>query len=401
MTTTGLLLDHTEHVFSRVPLQAVGGRDEKWLQDLLFRHPDLIPIQELDPGASPLVPICRELALPKEGGSVFLDLLCLTRHGRPVLIECKLWRNPQARREVIGQILEYAALLRTWSYGDLSARLKEKLGWRGENPLFEHVRRHEPALQEAGFVDSLSRCLLTGDFDLVIAGDGIRTDLQAIAGHLNSYTGQLSRLALVEIQLWMDVAGRTLVMPSMPFRTQVIEHRVLTDQQGMPLQVVPPSEDDDAAVAAVVEPEKVLRQDQDRAFWQRFIDEVRFDHPDQPAPRHAGRNWVRMDMPSPARWLTAYRTGKGGTGFFLPLSGEAGEKGFRFLRSEGADLEKEVGLPLRFEIRTQEPFSGQVLMERDRMAGDEGSQLAWLCEAGNRLVTALRPRLAATEAAVL
>lgn len=43
-------------------------------------------------------------------------------------MECKLWRNPQARREVLAQILEYASLLRGWSYGDLTARLKAARG---------------------------------------------------------------------------------------------------------------------------------------------------------------------------------------------------------------------------------------------------------------------------------
>ena len=28
-----------------------------------------------------------------------------------MLIECKLWRNPEARREVVGQILDYAKVL--------------------------------------------------------------------------------------------------------------------------------------------------------------------------------------------------------------------------------------------------------------------------------------------------
>ena len=95
------------------------GYDEAWLQQLLFDHPELLPLEVIDPGAGPFIPVCRELAMPKAGGSVFLDLFGVTAAGRPVLVECKLWRNPQARREVVGQLLEYAALLKGWSYGDL------------------------------------------------------------------------------------------------------------------------------------------------------------------------------------------------------------------------------------------------------------------------------------------
>ena len=39
--------------------------------------------------------------------------------GRLTLAEFKLWRNPQARREVIGQILDYAKELASWRYADL------------------------------------------------------------------------------------------------------------------------------------------------------------------------------------------------------------------------------------------------------------------------------------------
>src|SRR4051812_45651001 len=108
----------------RAAFGAGGARDEKWLQALLFAHPEAVPIEAIDPGAGMIVPICRELAIPKDGATVFLDVLAVTPPGRLVLIECKLWRNPQARREVIAQILEYAALLRRWTYADLTARLK-------------------------------------------------------------------------------------------------------------------------------------------------------------------------------------------------------------------------------------------------------------------------------------
>ena len=82
--------------------------DEKWLQKLLFEQPELLATENSE---RPILPICRELPLKSENSKVFLDLFCVRDDGRPVLVECKLWRNPQARREVIGQILEYASLL--------------------------------------------------------------------------------------------------------------------------------------------------------------------------------------------------------------------------------------------------------------------------------------------------
>jgi hypothetical protein len=43
-----------------------------------------------------------------------LDALFINRHGALGLVKCKLWRNPQARREVVGQILDYAKELARW-----------------------------------------------------------------------------------------------------------------------------------------------------------------------------------------------------------------------------------------------------------------------------------------------
>ena len=76
---------------------------EHWLRDLLFRHPELLVVDRL--GFDEIVPLCKELALPRAGNSVYADILGVTRSGRLAVVECKLWRNPQARREVVAQIL--------------------------------------------------------------------------------------------------------------------------------------------------------------------------------------------------------------------------------------------------------------------------------------------------------
>lgn len=66
------------------------GFSESYLQDLLFREPDLVPLALIDPSAGRFIPICRELAMPKTGGNVYIDVFGITPAGRPVLIECKL-----------------------------------------------------------------------------------------------------------------------------------------------------------------------------------------------------------------------------------------------------------------------------------------------------------------------
>jgi hypothetical protein len=243
------------------------------------------------------------------------------------------------------------------------------------------------------------RALLHGDFSLVIAGDGIRSDLAVVAEMIRTSQAGLSRLALVEVQLWSDGSGRTIVLPSLALRTDVITHRVVTDTVGMPLR----SAEDDAVSTAEaaereVDPDAEARRVANRAFWQRFIDTVRFDHPDQPPPRHGGRNWVKIPLPGPAGWLTAYRTGTNTVGLFVTLRGEEGRAAWERFASEIDSLRLETGLPLYNKRKESEPFEGYVGVAREgdcvTAAGQEAA-LDWLRPAANSLVNSLRPRLAA------
>lgn len=55
----------------RANLQTTGeGRDEKWLQELLFAKPDLIPPETISQGTLGYVSVCRELGISKAGGMV-------------------------------------------------------------------------------------------------------------------------------------------------------------------------------------------------------------------------------------------------------------------------------------------------------------------------------------------
>ena len=98
--------DTQEETLRRIPLgasAAVRGIDESKLQDLFFRFPGVLPISAIDASYDDAVPVCRELLTP----AGYVDALYVNPRGRLILAEFKLWSNPQARREVIGQILDY------------------------------------------------------------------------------------------------------------------------------------------------------------------------------------------------------------------------------------------------------------------------------------------------------
>ena len=95
-----------EETLRRLPLQAKvsdGGMDESSLRDLLFRFPRSLPVRAIDAAYADPVPVCRELRTSVGP----IDALYINGLGRLILVEFKLWRNPQARREVIWQVLDY------------------------------------------------------------------------------------------------------------------------------------------------------------------------------------------------------------------------------------------------------------------------------------------------------
>ena len=104
-------------VLERLPLMACEGHfSERWLQEALFAHPNCLPIKEIDPRMGTLIPVCMEI----ETGAGPADILYVTETGHLVIVETKLWRNPDARRVVVAQILDYAKQLTSWSYADLA-----------------------------------------------------------------------------------------------------------------------------------------------------------------------------------------------------------------------------------------------------------------------------------------
>src|SRR5262245_37123466 len=112
-----------EIVLDRVPLSGAESSDEyseAWLQDLLYRFPQALPIAEIDDSFAGIIPVCKEMNTPV--GPV--DLVYITAKGRPVVVEAKLWRNPEARRQVVGQILDYAKELSQWNYERLDAAVR-------------------------------------------------------------------------------------------------------------------------------------------------------------------------------------------------------------------------------------------------------------------------------------
>lgn len=197
--------------------------DEDWIQNLIHENPSILPVEELESAFFPLYPVCRELKTP----AGYLDNLFVSENGSLTLVECKLWRNPEARREVVGQALDYAKEFANWSYEDLSTAINETIQEKG-NFLFETVAKENPELDEATFVDAVSRNLARGRFLILIVGDGIREGVENISNFLQKHAGLDFTFGLVELGLYkVPEVERYIIQPRILTRTYTIERSVI------------------------------------------------------------------------------------------------------------------------------------------------------------------------------
>lgn len=204
--------------------------NESWLQDFIFQHPQTLPVGEIEPVFASLIPVCRELRT--DAGP--LDNLFINAEGLLTLVECKLWKNIGARREVVGQILDYAKELSRWNYEDLEEAIAKSANYSGKS-LYELVAERNEELDEGEFIDNVSRNLRRGRFLLLIVGEGIRESIELIADFLQKHTHLNFSFALVEMAIFKmpeGVGSGFLVHPRVISRTVEIERAVVRIEDG-------------------------------------------------------------------------------------------------------------------------------------------------------------------------
>jgi len=208
------------------PVPFTETRSEEWLQDLLDRAPQLLPIRDVDERVDvPLTSLGREVATP--AGPI--DNLFISRNGYLVVVETKLWRNPEARRQVVAQLIDYAAQLRRWRYADIDNVVREGARTRGRT-LWEVVSPE--GIEEPEWVDRVSENLARGRMTLLVVGDGIRSEAEALADLVGNRPDFHFRLALVEMRVFRLASGDQVVIPATLARTSEIERAVVRIEQG-------------------------------------------------------------------------------------------------------------------------------------------------------------------------
>ncbi len=197
---------------------------EDWLQRLIHSHPGILPVESIDERYAPAVSIGREIAN--------IDNLFVSPRGEITLVETKLWRNPEAHRTVIAQVLDYTSRLVSWSYDDLDQKVRAS----GSNPekasMFKIVKQFCPEheLDETEFRANVTTCLQDGSFNLMVVGDRIRPEATQLAELIQTKPGLHYTLSFVELSCFQLSANQEwplLVVPTIVQKTKEITRAVV------------------------------------------------------------------------------------------------------------------------------------------------------------------------------
>jgi hypothetical protein len=318
------------------PMGATPYAREDVLQRLLEQYPDLLAGEQIDPDdPRRWLLIKREAGIAHDGDETRrwrLDHLFLDQDGVPTLVETKIATNPELRRQVVGQMLDYAAnLVESWSAERIQHEFESRCAEAGRPPeevLDAHLASDLPTGEDAidRFWPNVKTNLDAGRIRLVFVADRIPSSLLRIVEFMNGQMDPCEVLA-VELRQYLHESDgdtvRTLV-PRVYGLTATARHRKQVTR-------------------AIDDPGMYILEPVAEEFESMFGM--------HPRRRMHRKGWVRMDHPGgrgESEWLI-YQSRTHGT---VNLNFDGGKPGFdeetqhRVLRAL-----RDLGLPDGVEIQ--------------------------------------------------
>lgn len=185
-------------------------RSEDFMQALVASHPEIIAD---DDGG--LMLIRREQPIPDSdngGGRWSLDHLFVTRNGIPVLVELKRAVDTRLRREVVGQMLDYAANgTAYWKVGRIAESFAATMAERGLDPDGELEAFIGVNVDPQEFWQRVDANFAAGRIKMVFVADIIPPELARIVEFLNEQ--MKADVRAVELSWFEGGGGLTALTP--------------------------------------------------------------------------------------------------------------------------------------------------------------------------------------------
>jgi hypothetical protein len=202
-----------------VALREAPYEEERVLQELIERFPALLAADDGEPW----------LLVKREAGVRFgdlgdtvgaLDHLFLDADGMPTLVEVKRASDTRSRREVVAQILDYAANARyDWGRGRLRTWIEERAAAAGDDAEALVRDAFESVDDVDAYWDQVERNLAADRLRLVFVADEVPASLRRIVEYLNEQMTQTEVLA-IEVRQFVDEHGdHQMLVPTVIGRT--------------------------------------------------------------------------------------------------------------------------------------------------------------------------------------
>ena len=190
---------------------------EDELQALIAKHPELLDGEQMRPSdPRRWMLISREMGIAETsdlGARWAIDLLIVDQDAVLTLVEAKRGSNPEIRRTIVGQMLEYAAhATQTWTADELRRTFEESATAQGLDPVEELGKLLQPDVEPDadGFWQRVGTNLTAKRLRLLFVADEIPDRLERVVEFLNSQMPNIEVLA-VEIKQFQSNLTQTLV----------------------------------------------------------------------------------------------------------------------------------------------------------------------------------------------
>jgi len=194
---------------------------EDLLQKLLAQFPSVLAGDQMSVGAPvKWLLVSREAGIPdSEDGSDrwSLDHVFIDQNGIPTLVEVKRSTDTRIRREVVGQMLDYAAnAVLYWPVETIRQRFEQTCQDAGSEPsmvvadFIGITGLTDAEMKIAQFWETVETNLRAGRIRLIFAADSIPPELRRVVEFLNEQMNPAEVLA-IEIRQYVGTGVRTLV----------------------------------------------------------------------------------------------------------------------------------------------------------------------------------------------
>ncbi len=189
---------------------------EEILQKLLADHPGLLAGDEAGSETDWLL-IQREIGIAEnedEGARWSLDHLFVDRTAVPTLVEVKRSSDSRIRREVVGQMLDYAANgAAVWSQESIRTSFEVASEREGKDPEAELALFLGPEEEPNAFWNKVGENLRLGKLRLVFVADQIPRELRRVIEFLNEQM-ESTEVIGVEVKQFAEEGGEATTLVS-------------------------------------------------------------------------------------------------------------------------------------------------------------------------------------------